>query len=106
MKLIDDPTPEEIDEFIKNYEVEHAAEVATWPESARKDLEDMTAMNSNLFGKLIRARHAIQKHLPLLKDMASQIISPKDNHFSRMVKDLEEAIQPRRTHPDTKDTKP
>lgn len=37
-------------------------------------------------------RRAIQEHLPALKQMAGQIISPKDNTFSRMVKDFETAL--------------
>ena len=36
---------------------------------------------------------AVRKHLPALKQMAAQIISPKDNTFSRMVNDFEKALE-------------
>jgi len=38
------------------------------------------------------AMDAIKKHLPMLKDMASQILCPKDNTISRMVRDFEKAL--------------
>lgn len=43
--------------------------------------------------KIQKLEGAIKKHLPALKKMAQQIIDPKDNVFSRMVRDFEEAIK-------------
>lgn len=37
-------------------------------------------------------REAAQKYLPELKRMAAQVISPKDNYFARMVRDLEAGL--------------
>lgn len=37
-------------------------------------------------------QEAIEKHLPALKEMAGQILCPKENTFSKMVHDLERAI--------------
>lgn len=52
-------------------------------EDFRKDLDA---------GKQRAMEEAIKKHLPALKEMASQVISPKANVFSRMVADLEKAL--------------
>lgn len=37
-------------------------------------------------------KRAIEKHLPALSQMAGQIISPKNNTFSKMVADFENAL--------------
>lgn len=39
--------------------------------------------------RLEALEQAVLRHLPALKDMAAQIIDPRDNAFSRMVNDLE-----------------
>lgn len=36
---------------------------------------------------------AIRKHLPALEAMAGQVLSPKENTFSRMVRDFQEALK-------------
>jgi len=41
-----------------------------------------------------RMRQAINLHLPMLKDMANQIISPKDNSMSQLVKQFEKSLGP------------
>jgi hypothetical protein len=63
----------EVDEFLKEYD----AEIASWPEGARKQLEGLNVMHSLLFGKLLRARNALQKILnyPLHSAKAMQHVA-------------------------------
>ena len=43
-------------------------------------------------GKQRAMEEAIKKHLPAMKEMASQVISPANNVFSRMVADFEKSL--------------
>ena len=43
-------------------------------------------------GKQRAMAEAITKHLPAMKEMARQVISPANNVFSRMVADFEKAL--------------
>lgn len=82
----------DVDKFTKDYE----AEKATWPESAKEAVEMGYALAADNFAHRLRLLNAIEKHLPALKTMAGQVISPKENTFSKMVKDFEDAIKWRR----------
>lgn len=48
--------------------------------------------NDCVWEVLDATQDAIRKHLPALKKMAAQVVHPKNNAFSRMVKDFEKAL--------------
>lgn len=55
--------------------------------------EELSAMKAK-HDRTVKLEAAIQKHLPALKQMASQVISPPNNVFSKMVADFEAALKP------------
>lgn len=58
--------------------------------SNKEPTEDFRTVDA---AKNAQLKDMVLRHLPAIKEMASQILSPADNTFLRMVRDFEEALK-------------